>query len=159
MPCADGYAIIQADRPRLWRVIRFSKTDLARIEPNIIGEARDGYILTGNGLEHYQTNRVTLTRFRPTAGKVALRSVSFLLPLHGLATAIRLSPEGDKLAWLIQGNSKTALWISSATGKFSSLSEPVELPATLKDASLRWLPDGKHISFLKGESLFKVTLP
>ncbi len=159
MPYINGYAIIRADRPHSWRVIRFSKSDLAQIEPGVIGEARDGFILTGKGAEYYLTNSATLTRFRPDTRRLAIESAHVLLPLHGQVGPIRLSPKGDKLAWVIQGNSKTALWISSATGKFAGLSAPVELPATSKPGSLRWLPDGRHLSFLSGETLYKVTLP
>ena len=154
-----GYAIIRADCPGSWRLIRFRNKDFSLMQSGLIGEASDGRILTGSGSEYSYIRQATLTRFRPDVRKVMFRNVRISLPLYGKLTGIVLSTTGDKLVWLIQCEMKTAVWITSATGKFSSLSEPIELPAAVKSDSLRWLPDGKHISFMKGETLFKVTLP
>ncbi len=154
-----GFAIIRADSPHTWRVIRFRDKDFALMQTGLIGEACDGSILTGSALGSIATRQATLTRFRLDARRVVFHNVRVPLPFAGIPLGVVLSPNGDKLAWLIQGNSYTTLWISSATGNFSNLAAPVELPAVLKPDSLRWLPDGKHLSFLSGETLYKVTLP
>ena len=138
----------------------------------LLGEAQDGnFLIAAHDPDSWNS---FVTRFQPYARNPTAKCITVPLPLTGRYdpdgkqyanySEIRLSPKGDKLVWLIDFTSKDeivkrALWVSSASGKFSSLSTPVEIPDTIEPNSLRWMPDGQHISFLKDETLYKVALP
>lgn len=151
-----GFALIDSRRSHSWRVLRFR--DALRDNYHLLGEAQDGYILAEVSADA-PSKRNYIVRFRLNASTAVSEKVALSPPLPGFLLEPVLSPGGDRLAWRIYEDKKMALWISSAKGKFSGLSTPVEIPATIEPGSLRWMPDGQHITFLKDGTLFKVALP
>ena len=101
-----------------------------------------------------------------------LRVTPMRLPQHPLANSISLSPQKDKLLWgfivrtvphppftEFQHGDFEELWVSEADG--SHMKRIVVLPLDQYSSleSIFWMPDGKHVSFIYEDNLYKIDVP
>ena len=147
--------LLRVDRLRYRKFIRFRKSpDI--MYAKMLGETKDGSVLAAEWT-HAETDQADMTRFVPVGRNALPDRFAIHLPLRGEVQTVRLAPQGDKLAWVIQKENKAVLWISDTNGK--TLCSPVAVPASLDITSLRWQQGGKHITFLQFGDLYRVSLP
>jgi len=130
--------------------------------------------------------RVTLTTFGVYPNSATARIVSFPLPVTAQISGLELAPQGDRLAWLLVDARRTpfitmlirlipsmsgrfpptegiSVWVSRLDGTEMHEIGFQQTHSTGKDTNvttdLRWMPDGKHLSFLMNNSLYSVPAP
>lgn len=130
--------------------------------------------------------RVTISTFGIYPNRAAVKSVSVSLPVTTQIKELELSPKGNRLAWLLIDSRRppflrmlvravpslagrfpptlgSSLWVSRLDG--TEMAE-VGFEQTLVAAKnthipseLRWLPDGKHLSFRMNDALYTIPAP
>ncbi|KRF00586.1 peptidase S9 [Frateuria sp. Soil773] len=63
-------------------------------------------------------------------------------------SAVQLSPDGRKLAWVVQTQGKPAIEIAAADGSGARRLNPAGKPGTCSEGDLAWAPDSRHLAFL-----------
>ncbi len=119
---------------------------------------------------------LSLAEVSLTCPRATGRRLSVPHPRAGLDCSILLSPQGDRLLWInvSQESSATDEWLSSWTGNWyeSTMSLDVWVchldgtppkhvgtwrgRKTSYPASVRWNPDGRHVSFTLEDTLYSV---
>ncbi len=132
------------------------------------------------------SNSAEIHTFGVYPNRAADRSWSFALPSTAEVSTIELSPQGERLAWLLVYSRRPALvtllsrllpflaakfppvegvsvWVSGLDGKAMREIGFQEMPrnGTAPDrvTELRWMPDGKHLSFLHRHALYSIPVP
>ncbi len=130
--------------------------------------------------------RITIATFGVYPNRALVRSVSFPLPMTSQTKELELAPQGDRLAWLLIDSRRSPLvtmlvrllpslaarfppregisvWVSRLDGTEMREIGFQQTRMTGKDPNvatdLRWMPDGKHLSFLMNDALYSVPTP
>jgi hypothetical protein len=131
------------------------------------------------------TNIAVIT-FGIYPNRAPVHSSSFPLPVTAQIKDLELAPAGDRLAWLLVDARRSPLvtmlvrllptlggrfpptqgisvWVSRLDGTEMHEIGFEQTHATGKDTNvatdLRWMPDGKHLSFLMNDALYSVPAP
>jgi len=133
-----------------------------------------------NDAQPNQVHVVKLIATEPHLDISRTKTYQIVLPPNKAVWAVAYSPHGDKIAWLldtehvspiaafmhrflpsvkVQTDHATACWVCNLDGtdmrKIGSIqTRPEDLESPLKQ--LRWLPDGKRLSFLYQDALWTV---
>ena len=154
---------------------------------NLVGVTPDLLVIqTDTPSPPLTATRVTLATFGVYPNRAPVRSFSFPLPVTAQIQNLELAPQGDRLAWLLVDARRSPLMtvlirlVPSMSGRFPptegisvwvSRLDGTEMHeigfqqthATGKDTNvatdLRWMPDGKHLSFLMNHTLYSVPAP
>jgi len=130
--------------------------------------------------------KITLATFGIYPNRTGVRTVPVPLPVTAQIHDLELAPRGDRLAWLLVDARRTtfitmlirlvpslsghfpptegiSVWISRLDGTEMQEIGFQQTHASGKNTNvatdLRWMPDGKHLSFLMDNSLYSVPAP
>ncbi|MCW3052332.1 MAG: hypothetical protein JWN14_1502 [Chthonomonadales bacterium] len=154
---------------------------------NLVGVTPDHLVVqTDAPFPPTTAKKITLATFGVYPNRAAVRSVSFPLPVTAEIDNVELAPRGDRLAWLLVDSRRSPLitmlirlvpslsgrfpptegisvWVSRLDGTEMQEIGFQQTHASGKDTNvatdLRWMPDGKHLSFLMNNSLYSVPAP
>jgi hypothetical protein len=156
--------VYEVGRPRPLRTIRI--TGLQDGLP--VGVTYDGLVAMHVGTKHGNapTAQLDLALVRIDSDSATARPVSIPIPVSYNVADVILSPKGDRLAWVARqgpvAESLHTLYTADADGShFRSIGSAVGI-RTPREFSwpreLRWLPDGKHVSFAYNGALYVVPI-
>jgi hypothetical protein len=99
------------------------------------------------------------------ADKVTAQQLSVPIPVSAAVADVRLSPQGERLAWILeQEHDKTRLYTLYTADADGAHARPIGSAPGMQigkayswPRELRWLPDGKQISFVYQNAVY--TLP
>jgi hypothetical protein len=130
--------------------------------------------------------RITISTFGVYPNRTGVQSVSFPLPVTAQINDVELAPHGDRLAWMFVDARRSSLvtmlvrllptlasrfpptegisvWVSRLDGTEMHEIGFQQTHMSGKDTNiatdLRWMPDGKRLSFLMNDSLYSVPAP
>src|SRR6476646_9326041 len=67
--------------------------------------------------------------------------------VHGI-DAVQLSPDGTRLAWVVDANDQSAIYIGTADGSDARLLEPSRRHAACSESDIAWAPDSHRLAYL-----------
>lgn len=63
-------------------------------------------------------------------------------------SAVQVSPDGRKLAWVVQTKGKPAIELAAADGSGAHRLNPANTPGSCSEGDIAWAPDSRHLAFL-----------
>jgi dipeptidyl aminopeptidase/acylaminoacyl peptidase len=67
--------------------------------------------------------------------------------VHDIAS-VQLSPDGTRLAWVVDSNDQSAIYVAAADGSGARLLEPSHKHATCSETGIAWAPDSRRLAYL-----------
>ena len=62
--------------------------------------------------------------------------------------AVQLSPDGARLAWVVDANDRSAIYVAAADGSGARLLEPSHKHASCSETDIAWAPDSHRLAYL-----------
>lgn len=163
-PTMVVYSIGQS-RPVKWRISGLPTTRHGEVGAYLLGITRSGDLIAESDVE----SRVRLYRFRPGPHAHAHLLAAFTRPPSAY-TAIehRVSPEGDRIAWVLERvdadnqTSASAICVSNVDGShFVQLGETPFRPFVPRNGLMdfSWLPDGRSLGLVFDHHLWTLSVP
>ncbi len=129
-----------------------------------VGIRQDGTIVmhTSSRQSDRLVQQLVMSLVSLDADTVTARKLRLPIPASSGVSDVKLSPKGDRLAWILeQGRGLTRLYTLYAADADGAHSRPLgsaEMVKTGKGYSwprdLRWLPDGKQVSFVYKNAIY-----
>lgn len=137
---------------------------------SVLGFTPEGRLLVRHPSPLAPAEEAMFTEVDLSSEQGVLRAYTLRLPKPGTVVETVLSPEGDRLVWVLTEAGEPArrsVWLSRPGGEGMALVgtapetlRPQNLPGADDGLQLvRWLPQGEGLSFVAGGSLYTLALP
>jgi hypothetical protein len=154
-----GYSIHLAHEYRISDAVRVRTVGISGLQDGLsVGIRQDGMVVMHHPHYHRRepVRQLNLSLVSLGADRAVAQSLNVPVPVCNAVIDITLSPKGDRLAWILQQRRERpwlyTLYVADADGAHA---RPVASAEDVKTddghswpRSVRWLPDGKQVSFV-----------